>query len=98
MKCQHCNQSEARRPRQLCWSCYKLPSVRTRYASTSKFAYRGLGNCTGNRPLPPFPTQALPGTAEKVAVLAERAYMRVSLFHPDDVTEDNPGIEMLRAG
>jgi hypothetical protein len=68
-----------------------------RYASTSKFARRGLGNFSGNRPLPPFPTQAIPGTPEKIAVFVERLRMRVSLFHPDDVTEDNPGFEVLRA-
>jgi len=97
MICQHCQQSEARRPRQLCWKCYRKLAVRERYASTSKFARRGLGNFSGNRPLPPFPTRAVPGTPEKIAVLAERARLKLSLFHPDDVTAWNPGVEIMRA-
>jgi hypothetical protein len=97
MMCRHCNQLEARRPRQLCWLCYRTPGVRNRYPSSRKFAHRGLGNFNGNRPLPAFPTQAVPGTPEKIAVLAERAHLKLNLFHPDDVTEDNPGIEILRA-
>lgn len=36
-------------------------------------------------PLPaPYPTTALPGTPEKVRVLAERALAGCELFHPTD--------------
>jgi hypothetical protein len=35
-------------------------------------------------PLPPTPTQALPGTPEKVAVLRERARLGQALWHPLD--------------
>lgn len=34
--------------------------------------------------LPPAPTTALPGSPEKVRVLAERARLGVSLWHPLD--------------
>lgn len=34
--------------------------------------------------LPDRPTQALPGTPEKIAVMAERAHKRQHLFHPAD--------------
>lgn len=98
MICRHCNQSQASRPRQLCWACYNTPGVRNLYSTTSKFGRRGLGNVNGNRPLPAFPTQAPPGSPEKLAVLAERARLNLSLFHPEDVTEKNPGFEILRAG
>jgi hypothetical protein len=54
------------------------------YPSTSKFARRGVGNFSGAAPLPPFPTSALPGSPEKLAVLMERARLKQSLFHPDD--------------
>jgi DNA-binding XRE family transcriptional regulator len=36
----------------------------------------------------PAPTEALPGSPEKIAELAARARRRESLFAPDDVTED----------
>ncbi|HZT81215.1 MAG TPA: hypothetical protein VFA26_13380 [Gemmataceae bacterium] len=34
--------------------------------------------------LPPAPTAAPPGSPEKIRVLAERARMRVALWHPLD--------------
>jgi hypothetical protein len=43
------------------------------------------------RPLPPFPTSALPGTPDKVAVLAERARLRQALWHPQDARLDADG-------
>ncbi len=36
--------------------------------------------------LSPTPTEALPGTPEKVVVLEQRARMGVSLWHPLDAT------------
>lgn len=39
---------------------------------------------------PVLPTQALPGTREKVTVLAQRARMGVSLWHPDDARLEQP--------
>ncbi len=84
MMCRHCNHSRSNRPRGLCWSCYYAPGVRERYPSTSKFGRRGIGNFFGKGKLPAEPTEALPGTPEKIAVLAERARRKESLFHPDD--------------
>lgn len=56
------------------------------YPSTSKYARRGVGAGTGNRPLPADPTDAEPGSAEKIAVLAARAKAGVSLHHAADRT------------
>ncbi len=39
--------------------------------------------------LPEQPTTALPGTPDKVAVMAERAARGESLFHPQDATLDD---------
>jgi hypothetical protein len=39
----------------------------------------------GRIPPPLCPTQALPGSREKVDILAQRARQRVALWHPDDV-------------
>jgi len=87
MLCRHCNRVPSNRPRGLCWSCYYRPGVRDRYPSTSKFARRGISDFNGRACLPE-PTHALPGTAEKVAVLEQRARMRQSLWHPHDAPLD----------
>ncbi len=85
MLCRHCHQAHVARPRGLCWVCYYTPGVRELYPPTSKFARRGLG-LSAARALPPQPTPALPGTPEKIAVLAQRAALRQELWHPDDAT------------
>jgi hypothetical protein len=74
----------ANRPRGLCWNCYYTPGLRDRYVSTSKYGYRADPDFNGRPRLADVPTSALPGTPEKVAVLAERARARLALFHPDD--------------
>src|SRR5437879_5197507 len=86
MRCRHCHQAPISRPRRLCWACYYTPEVRNLYPSTSKYARRGHGNFNHAVPLPPFPTSALPGTPEKIAVLEERARLKLNLWHPDDAT------------
>ena len=89
MVCRHCGRSRVNRPRGLCWSCYYTPGVRERYPSTSKFARRGNSNGNGAAPLPPGPTQARPGSSEKVAVLEQRAQRRQALWHPHDAPMDS---------
>lgn len=82
--CRHCSNSKVNRPRGLCWSCYYAPGVKELYPSTSKYARRGVGNFTGSAPLPSAPTTAAPGTPEKLAVLEQRAKMKLAIFHPAD--------------
>ena len=101
MLCRHCQRSKVNRPRGLCWSCYYRPGVRDQYPSTSKFARRGVGNFAGAAPVPPRPTAAMPGSAEKLAVLEERARMKLSLWHPDDARVEGGqmiGVERAMAG
>jgi hypothetical protein len=88
MLCRHCQRVRSNRPRGLCWSCYYTPGVRELYPSTSKFARRGVDDFNGQPPLPAQPTDALPGSPEKVAVLEERARLGVSLWHPLDAPGD----------
>jgi len=88
MLCRHCGKHPVNRPRGLCWTCYYTPGLRERYPSTSKYGQRGIGNFNGRVPLPPEPTRALPGSAEKVRILAQRARQRLSLWHPDDAPMD----------
>ena len=92
MICRHCQQAKVNRPRGLCWTCYYRPGIREKYPSTSKFARRGVGNFNGPAPLPSFPTEALPGSPEKVAVLAERARNRQALWHPHDADVVNGAV------
>ena len=82
--CKHCGKAKVNRPRGLCWVCYYTPGVRYRYQSGSKYARRGVGNITGNRPVPAEPTAAPPGTDEKLAIFAERAKLKFALWHPMD--------------
>jgi len=86
MLCRHCNKVRSNRPRGLCWSCYYTPGVREQYPSTSKFARRGVSDFNGRTRPALQPTDALPGTPEKVAVLQERARLGLSLWHPLDAT------------
>lgn len=83
MLCRNCQKVKSNRPRGLCWSCYYKPGVRDLYPSTSKFARRGVADFCGKARLPE-PTRALPGSAEKVAVLEERARLGLALWHPLD--------------
>lgn len=84
MLCRHCGRRPPNRPRGLCWTCYYTPGLRDQFPPTSKFGRRGLGNFNGDPGLPPTPTAALPGSPEKVEVLAQRARLRQSLWHPQD--------------
>jgi hypothetical protein len=84
--CRHCLRKHVNRPRGLCWRCYYTPGVKDKYPSTSKYARRGVGNFCGNAPLPSFSTAAVPGSEEKIAILSERARLKQSLWHPDDLT------------
>jgi hypothetical protein len=97
MLCRHCGRVPSNRPRGLCWSCYYTPGVREKYPSTSKFARRGINDFNGRVPLPE-PTTALPGTPEKVEVLAQRARLRQALWHPLDACLDSAVPQFTAAG
>jgi hypothetical protein len=88
MMCRHCARHRVNRPRGLCWSCYYNPAIRPRYPSTSKFARRGVDDFNGRVPLPPEPTDALPGSPAKVDILARRARLHQALWHPADAPMD----------
>src|ERR1700738_4931506 len=97
MLCRHCARVPVNRPRGLCWSCYYTPGLRERYPSTSKFARRGIGNFHGRVELPRLPTSAPPGSAEKVAILEQRARMGQALWHPNDARIDTE-VRLLQVG
>lgn len=82
--CRHCQAKPVNRPRGLCWVCYYTAGVRDRYPPTGIQGVRGVSG--GNVRVSPasFPTAALPGTAEKVDVMAIRARLKQDLWHPED--------------
>jgi hypothetical protein len=90
--CRHCRVRPGSRPRGLCWVCYLEPDTRASYFSLSKFGgydsrpgdKEAVGNFRGPGKPTASATSALPGTPEKVAVLAQRAQDREILWHPGD--------------
>jgi hypothetical protein len=81
MLCQHCDRNPVTRSRGLCWSCFYSPGVRERYPPTLHTRH-GLGRA--RKRLPCEPTDALPGSPEKIRVLMERAARGQELFHEED--------------
>jgi hypothetical protein len=80
--CKHCRERMGYRARGLCWSCYHTPAVLELYPPQPKGGLPLAGNARG-RPAA-APTAALPGTPEKLAVLAARAAAGEHLWHPRD--------------
>jgi hypothetical protein len=96
--CKHCHQKRVNRPRGLCWSCYYAPGIKNLHPSTSKYGRRGEGRLNLQR-LPCEPTDAAPGSPEKLEILAERARRNESLWHPMDARYpgDHRPVEQLAA-
>ena len=91
MECLHCRASPASRPRGLCYRCYDTLRIRAPYPPIRKKSRRGIKcrrgiapNYNGLSTLPEGPTEALPGTPEKIAVLSERARQLTGLWHRED--------------
>lgn len=78
--CIHCYVRKANRPRRLCWSCYYRPGVRDLYPDRNNYGIKDFSK----RALPTRPTNALPGTEDKIKVFIERAKKGEELFHKDD--------------
>lgn len=87
MLCRHCDCRRANSHRGLCWTCYVKPGVRVSYPCTSKFGKFYTDFYGGNDP-PPVPTTAAPGSPAKIAIMAHRAALKRSLWHPLDSTAD----------
>lgn len=88
MLCRHCRKAPATRPRGLCWTCYDQPGIRDLYAVKWRFVAPVIRDSYGSRPLPPEPTNARPGSREKVRILHQRALLRCQLWHPRDAPMD----------
>jgi hypothetical protein len=75
--CRHCGSTRSVREKGLCWVCRngskrkRTPSVLHLYESTSRYTYRQDADCNAQS-REPEPTDTLPGSAERIAVMAER--------------------------
>lgn len=84
-RCRHCRTNKACRARGLCFGCSRRPEVRALYPlPPNHHRRRGSGIDNTAPRLAPRPTAALPGTPEKIAVMAERAANGYAVFHPLD--------------
>jgi hypothetical protein len=83
--CRHCQARPVSRSRGLCNRCYKNMDIRNLYHPNLR---RGPSPVTKVTPTGGLgkPTHFLPGTPEKVGVMAERAQNGLSIFHPMDAT------------
>jgi hypothetical protein len=93
--CRHCGvKLKYPRPRQLCWSHYYDRAVRDLYPSTNKFGYRGP---RGSDDAPEAePTDAVPGSEEKIRVLAERLSRGQALHARGDLWHETPAPVEIR--
>ncbi len=89
--CRHCKKRTATRPRGLCWVCFSTKGVRDQYPSPTGDAMQAAAVKKGTRKverLLPEPTDAPPGSEEKIRVLQERWRLGQQLKHPDDARTD----------
>ena len=93
MICRHCQKSKVNRPRGLCWSLLlhgRGCATSTRPRASTPAA--GVGNFCGTAPLPARVDHGRPGSAEKIAILAERAKNSQSALAPGRPDPgDDPG-------
>lgn len=95
MICRHCHTRNVNRPRGLCWTCYYTPGVSALYPSTSPYARRGVGGVNTVGPLPK-PSNAHPGTEDKIALMMDRAEKGEQLHHPDEPALSPPARSAAR--
>jgi len=88
MMCRHCQEDRYLFARDLCRRCFDQPDIRALYP-VAPHGRRGVGR--HNAPTPPAePTDAAPGSAAKLQVLAARAAAGQALFHPRDECLEAP--------
>ena len=89
--CKHCKMLSVRTHSGLCSRCYYNPRIRNLYP-IGEFQNRKDGRLVPNRfqvftdvpGLPDEPTNAQPGSEEKLLILEKRISQGKQLFHPQD--------------
>jgi hypothetical protein len=95
MACRHCNKPGYAVARGLCSGCY-YSDVRALYPIVPlPRNHHGLGINNTEPPPPPHPTRAVPGTPEKLMVMAWRAANGYAVFHPEDYKDTTNEWEYL---
>src|SRR4051812_36059958 len=86
--CRHCGERKKARARGLCSLCHRRLNVRRQFGPVSVYGNRMTATepepGKPSLPLPPCPTDAMPGSAEKIAVLKWRMEKGYLLWHPGD--------------
>lgn len=83
VRCKHCQKLRRHAARHLCRGCADQPHIRERYPPIKST----MRNTTISLATPsqlPEPTNALPGSEEKIQVLIRRVADGVCLWHPRD--------------
>jgi hypothetical protein len=83
MPCKHCHSSPVTRSRGLCWRCVHTPRIRDLYEPLPPANRSGRSHRLSR---PCIPTAAMPGSAEKIQVLTQRATRGEELFHALDAS------------
>lgn len=89
--CKHCGKVGLTRSRGLCYACYQNYEIRKQYGSYTKVPFGSEFNLDSRSrplPLPDQPTEAVPGSEQKVAIMEQRLQSGRSIFHPHDYTWD----------
>ena len=89
--CQHCQERPGRHKMRLCWRCYHTPGVRDLYREREDLSTAGGDGAWEftELPLPPEPTDAVPGSPEKLAVMQWRDEHGYQPHHPADNRPDS---------
>jgi hypothetical protein len=84
--CRHCNQSRQVYGRGLCRWCWSKADVKVLYDKMpgGRSSHTLFKHQYRDPPLDDQPTEALPGTPEKLAVMHDRARRGKQIFHPGD--------------
>jgi hypothetical protein len=82
--CIHCGKHPFREKRGLCYACRLVPEIRDLYRKKTKYSPTLEWQDVGKVPPCDTPTDAIPGTEAKIQAMAERARLRVGIFHPLD--------------
>ncbi len=84
LPCVQCGGVPSGRPRGLCWKCYQDSGKTKRYTTCKG----NLGITRVGTQHAPHPTDACPGSEEKLRELIARCEAGYFLFHPDDARDD----------
>lgn len=92
-QCAHCGERRWIHARGICRPCFRVPEIKALYQPADSSRRSDVGLRPGSGTLPPFATEAPPGSIEKVDVLIQRARDGYALWHPNDAIE--PDIDRL---